>query len=135
MSVHNKLRGYRHMKALIVIAAAAALAPLSASAECPYPTAPKSIPDGSKATLDEMMATKKAVKDYDDATSTYLDCIKKEHDDAVVALGDLNSDKQKKAKDQLDKVEAEKHNAAVTQDQTVADHFNEQVRVYKAQKK
>ncbi len=120
------------MKALIAIAAVAALGPLSASAECPYPAAPKSIPDGAKATLDQMMETKKAVKEYDDATSTYLDCIKKDHDDAVANLGDVPSEKAKKAKDQLDKIEAEKHNAAVTADQTVADHFNEQVRIFKA---
>src|SRR5579871_4686598 len=101
------------MKVLIAIAAVAALGPLSASAECPYPAAPKAIPDGAKATLDEMMETKKAVKEYDDATSTYLDCIKKEHDDAVANLSDVPSEKAKKAKDQLDKIEAEKHNAAV----------------------
>ena len=120
------------MKVLIAMAAVAALASVSASAECPYPTAPKTMPDGSKATLDEMMAAKKAVKDYDDATTTYLDCLKKEHDDAVTALGDINSEKQKKAKADLDRIEADRHNAAVSQDQTVADHFNEQVRIYKA---
>jgi hypothetical protein len=120
------------MKALIAVAAVAAFLPLSAWAECPYPVAPKNMPDGAKASLDEMMTMKKAVKDYDDATTTYLDCIKKDHDDAVAAIPDVTNDKGKKAKADLDRVEAEKHNAAVTQDQTVADHFNEQVRVFKA---
>jgi hypothetical protein len=123
------------MKALIAIAAVAAvsaLAPVTGWADCPYPTAPKSMPDGNKASLDEMMAMKKTVKEYDDSTSTYLDCIKKEHDDAVAEVGDVTTDKGKKAKEKLDKVEAEKHNAAVTADQTVADKFNEQVRIYKA---
>lgn len=120
------------MKARIAIAALAALCPLSVFAECPYPTAPKAMPDGAKATLDEMMDTKKAVKEYDDATSTYLDCIKKEHDDAIAAIPDVTTDKGKKSKDQIDKMEAQKHNAAVSADQTVADHFNEQVRIFKA---
>jgi hypothetical protein len=35
-------------------------------------------------------------------------------------------------KTDLDRIEADRHNAAVTALQTVADKFNEQVRVYKA---
>jgi hypothetical protein len=120
------------MKALIAVAALVAFAPLSGWADCPYPTGPKAIPDGAKASMDDMLAMKKAVKDYDEATSTYLDCIKKQHDDAVSDLGDLNSDKQKKAKADLDRIESDKHNAAVTQLQGTADKFNEQVRIFKA---
>jgi hypothetical protein len=75
-----------------------------------------------------MMTVKKAIADYDAAIGVYLDCIKQEHDDAL-AKGEKLSDKQKA---ELDHMETTRHNAAVAQLQSVADHFNEQVRIYKA---
>ncbi|HEY1726424.1 MAG TPA: hypothetical protein VGF89_13440 [Steroidobacteraceae bacterium] len=116
-------------QSILAIAALAALSAAAAQADCPYPAAPAKIPDGNTATLDEMMAVKKQVTEYDSAIGSYLDCIKKEHDDAVAKGGDSLTDKQKL---ELDHIEAQKHNAAVTQLQGVADHFNEQVRLYKA---
>jgi hypothetical protein len=117
------------MKALMAIAIVATLAAAPSYADCPYPAGPKKIPDGSTATLDDMLATKKAVKDYDDATSVYLTCIQREHDEALNALGDKATDKQKA---DLSRIETDRHNAAVAALQGVADRFNEQVRAYKA---
>jgi hypothetical protein len=117
------------MKALVALAVIAGLCSTAAFADCPYPSGPKSIPDGNKATLDEMLDMKKAVKKYDDDTSTYLTCIQQEHDASVAALGDKVTAKQKA---DLDRVETDRHNAAVAQLQGVADKFNEQVRAYKA---
>jgi hypothetical protein len=117
------------MKALVAIAAIAGLCSAPAFADCPYPSGPKKVPDGNTASLDEMLSTKKAVKQYDDDTSSYLTCIQKEHDAAVAALGEKITDKQKA---DLDRMEADRHNAAVAQLQGIADKFNEQVRVYKA---
>jgi hypothetical protein len=121
------------MKALMALAAVATLAAAPIYADCPYPTGPKSIPDGSSASLDDMLAMKKAVKQYDDDTSAYLTCIQKEHDTKLSEASDKMSDKQKAdMKADLDRIEADRHNAALTALQTVADKFNEQVRVYKA---
>jgi hypothetical protein len=117
------------MKALVAIAAIAALCSTAAYADCPYPAGPKKVPDGNKASLDEMLDMKKAVKQYDDDTTSYLSCIQKEHDAAIAALGDKVTDKQKA---DLDRIETDRHNAAVAQLQGVADKFNEQVRIYKA---
>jgi Sec-independent protein translocase protein TatA len=117
------------MKALVAIAVIAGLSSTAAYADCPYPSGPKKIPDGGKATLDQMMDMKKAVKQYDDDTNAYLGCIQKEHDEALAALGDKATDKQKA---DLDRVETDRHNSAVAQLQSVADKFNEQVRAYKA---
>jgi len=117
------------MKALLAIAAVACLSATPVFADCPYPSGPKNMPNGNTASMDEMLATKKAVKDYDDATTAYLACIDKDHDAAVAKLGDKATDKQKA---DLDRIAADRHNAALSQLQTVADHFNEQVRVYKA---
>jgi hypothetical protein len=122
------------MKALVAfvlatgLSAAAALTP--ALADCPYPEAPKGMPDGKTASKDEMLAMRKSVQDFDAATNAYLNCIQKDHDDAMKGLTDSDADKKKKA--QLDHIEAEKQNAAQSQDQTLADKFNEQIRIFKA---
>jgi hypothetical protein len=117
------------MKAFIGAAALIALMAGPVRADCPYPAPPEKIPDGNTASLSEMMAVKKQVSDYDAAVSVYLDCIKKEHDDAVARGGDKMTDKQK---EDLEHMETSRHNAAVTKLQDIADRFNEQVRVYKA---
>jgi hypothetical protein len=117
------------MKFLIATAALAILTAGPVHADCPYPAPPDKIPDGNTASLDEMVTVKKAVAAYDSAISVYLDCIKQEHEDAVAKGGDKLSDKQKA---DLDHMETQRHNAAVAQLQSIADRFNEQVRIYKA---
>ena len=117
------------MKAFIAAAALTALMAGPVHADCPYPAPPEKIPDGNTASLSEMVTVKKQVSDYDAAISVYLDCIKKEHDDAVAKGGDKMTDKQK---EDLERMESSRHNAAVAKLQDIADRFNEQVRVYKA---
>jgi hypothetical protein len=117
------------MKAFIAAAAFTALMAGSVHADCPYPAPPEKIPDGNTASLSDMMAVKKQVSEYDAAIGVYLDCIKKEHDDAVARGGDKMTDKQK---EDLEHMESSRHNAAVAKLQDVADRFNEQVRAYKA---
>lgn len=120
------------MKPIHVASALAALAALAVSpvfADCTAPTPPSEIPDGSKATLQEMLATKKQVDAFNSATNAYLDCLKSEHEAALAADGPNPSDDQKA---KLDKIETEKHNAAVDRLQSVADRFNEQIRAFKA---
>jgi hypothetical protein len=117
------------MKAFIAAAAFTALMAGSVHADCPYPAPPEKIPDGNTASLSDMIAVKKQVNEYDAAIGVYLDCIKKEHDDAVARGGDKMTDKQK---EDLEHMETSRHNAAVAKLQDVADRFNEQVRAYKA---
>jgi hypothetical protein len=115
------------MKALLPIAFAAATA--AAYADCPYPQAPTKIPDGATATLEEMVAGQKAVGAYQKAINDYTACIDKELDDTIAKAGDKLKPEQKA---DMQRVEAQKHNAAVDQLQAIADRFNEQVKVYKA---
>ena len=115
------------MKALLAIALATATA--AAYADCPYPQAPTKIPDGATATLDEMVAGQKAVGAYQKAINDYTACIDKELDDTIAKAGDKLKPEQKA---DMQRVEAQKHNAAVDQLQAIADRFNEQVKVYKA---
>ena len=115
------------MKALLPIAFAAATA--AAYADCPYPQAPTKIPDGATATLEDMVAGQKAVGAYQKAINDYTACIDKELDDTIAKAGDKLKPEQKA---DMQRVEAQKHNAAVDQLQAIADRFNEQVKVYKA---
>jgi len=117
------------MKAFIGAAALIALMAGPVRADCPYPAPPDKIPDGNTASLAEMMAVKKQVSDYDAAIGVYLDCIKKDTDDAIARGGDKMSDKQK---EDLEHMESSRRNAAVAKLQDIADRFNEQVRAYKA---
>jgi len=124
------------MKVLIAIATIAVLPAGTAYADCSYPTPPDHIPDGNTATLQEMVEAQKAVKDYDKAINVYVACIQLERNDAITKVaakpGEKPTSEQKKAMEDLEHVEVQKHNAAIDQLQSVADRFNEQVKIYKA---
>ena len=123
------------MKVSLAIMAAAVLSAGTAYADCSYPPPPDHIPDGNTATLQEMVEAQKAVKEYDKAINAYVACIQLERNDAVGKLakpGEKPTPEQKKAMDDMERVEIQKHNAAIDQLQSVADRFNEQVKVYKA---
>lgn len=117
------------MKSILAMALGAALLSGTAYADCTYPPAPTKMPDGASATLEEMVAGQKSVKDYDKAIKEYVDCIDKELEEKISKGGDKLKPEQKS---DMQKVEAQKHNAAIDQLQSVADRFNEQVKVYKA---
>jgi DNA uptake protein ComE-like DNA-binding protein len=112
-----------------VVVAMALIAAGPAFADCPYPPAPSKLPDGATATMPEMLEGQKTVKEYEKAINEYTTCIDKELDDAVAKAGDQLKPERKT---EMQRMEAQKHNAAVDQLQTVADRFNEQVKVFKA---
>ena len=116
------------MKALFAITALAALAG-PVYADCTYPPPPAKLPDGNSATMEEMLDGKKAVTQYNKDINAYVACIKLEHETAVTNAGDKLTPQQKA---DMEKMEVQKNNAAVDQLQTIADRFNEQVRLYKA---
>ena len=116
------------MKMLRVLAAAAVLSAGTAYADCSYPTPPDKLPDGASATLQDMLAGQKAVGEYNKAVTDYVACIDKELDEAIKNGGDKLKPEQKA---DMQRVEAQKHNAAIDQLQSVADRFNEQVKVFK----
>jgi hypothetical protein len=113
--------------ALVLLTAALTVRP--AHADCSYPTPPEKLPDGNTATMEEMVSAQKAVKEYDKAINAYMACIKLEFDSAIASGGDKLTDQQKA---DMERVEVQKHNAAYDQLQSVADRFNEQVRVFKS---
>jgi len=117
------------MKVFLALAVTAAITAVPAYADCPYPPAPDKLPDGATATLEQMVAGQKTVQAYQKAINDYNACIDKALDDALAKGGDQLKPEQKA---EMQKLEAQKHNAAVDQLQGVADRFNEQVKIFKA---
>ena len=115
------------MNALFAITAVAALVG-PVYADCSYPPPPAKLPDGNTATMEEMLEAKKAVTQYNKDINAYVACIKLEHETAVTNAGDKITPEQKA---EMEKMAVQKNNAAVDQLQSVADRFNEQVRIYK----
>jgi hypothetical protein len=101
---------------------------LQANAACDYPVAPGKFPDGSQATLDEMKAAKAQVVKYNADMETYLKCIRDEYDAKVAAQTTATPDQ----KEEMEKMQNQKHNAAVDEVTEVTNRFNEQLRAYKA---
>ena len=119
------------MKAFLAMAFTAALTagPVYADCHSLLPQDAPKIPDGATATLEQMVAGQKEVNAYQKAINDYTACIDKELDDQLAKGGDKLKPEQKA---EMQKVEAQKHNAAVDQLQAIADRFNEQVKVFKA---
>ncbi|MFZ0498453.1 MAG: hypothetical protein WAU49_13845 [Steroidobacteraceae bacterium] len=121
------------MKPFLATAAlAAALLAPAAYADCTYPQAPTNLPDGSTATLKEMIAGMQQVSTYNKAMEGYLACIKLERDSRVAQAGATLTKKQK---EELEAIEIQKNNAAVDQLHAVADQFNAQVKIFKSKDK
>src|SRR4051812_6535480 len=106
----------------IKLAAALGFAAFSsqAHAECTYPKAPASIPDGAKASEPEMVAAMNAFKAYNDEVTAFGKCL----DDEASAGGAQSM--------ALKTMKAKKIAAAQDELQSKAKAFNEQVRAFKA---
>ncbi|MBB6093582.1 putative nucleic acid-binding Zn-ribbon protein [Povalibacter uvarum] len=107
------------------LAAALALASLSLSAhaDCSYPKAPASIPNGATATEAEMVGAMNAFKAYDAEVKAFGSCLDDETKAKAAGSAQLM---------QLKTMQSKKLNAAVEELQSKAKEFNEQVRVFKA---
>jgi len=107
----------------------------TASAACVYPQAPKSLPNGSKATKDEMLAAQGEVKAYSkDVQEVYLPCLDKEKAEQVASLDNMDPDyTQKKAA--IEAMHAKKHNAALDELTAVADRWGQELKAYGAAQK
>lgn len=117
------------MKSILAVAGLAAFALSPAYADCAYPHAPTHIPDGSVATMAQMLSAQKAVQNYNDKMNTYLACIKQQQDKAIAQAATKLTKKQIT---EMETIEVQKNNAAVTQLQNVANEFNTQVKVFQA---
>ena len=111
--------------ALIALAAAGA-----AQATCIYPRAPDNLPDGSRATYEEMVAGQKAVQQFNEDINAYNSCL-----DLEMANQEKSGTFDENRLTELRAIQAKKNNAAVDEVQAVADRFNEQLRIFKTRDK
>ncbi len=96
---------------------------LSAQADCTYPKAPASIPDGKTASEAEMVSAMTAFKAYDAEVKAFGACLDEETKQKAAGTAQLM---------QIKTMQSKKLNAAVEELQSKAKEFNEQVRVFKA---
>ncbi|MGH8219841.1 MAG: hypothetical protein ACREUT_14950 [Steroidobacteraceae bacterium] len=104
------------VKICAAFAAAAIVTSLPSFADCTLPPPPSKIPNGSTASEQEMLAAMNTLKEYNGDVSVYLKCLDYEV-------------KQNRMASSLRDV---KNNSAVTELQSIADKFNQQVRAFKA---
>ena len=103
-----------------------------ASADCVYPQAPQALPNGAKATKDEMIAAQGQVKEYSAAVQEkYLPCLEKEKVDYIAALDNMDPEYTAK-KTAIEDVHAKKHNAALDELQAVAARWSDELKAFKA---
>jgi hypothetical protein len=107
----------------LTAAFAFAVASFSAHADCTYPKAPSTIPNGATASEQEMVAAMNAFKAYNEEVNQFGSCLDEETKSKAAGTAQLM---------QLKTMQAKKHNAAVEELQSKAKEFNEQVRVYKS---
>ena len=107
----------------------------TANAACVYPQAPKALPNGSKATKEEMLAAQTEVKTYSkDVQEVYLPCLDTEKDEQTAALDSMDPDYTAK-KAAIEAMHAKKHNAALDELTAVADSWGQELKAYSAAQK
>lgn len=115
------------LKTIIVLAIIQAS---PANAECNYP-AKVQIPNGIINTTEEFTAGYKLVKVWIEKMEDYLDCIDKETT-ASITLLKINKEHTKEVEQRIIELQDKKFNAAVEDQQRIAQQLNQQVRAYKA---
>ncbi|MEZ5498728.1 MAG: hypothetical protein R3E77_04760 [Steroidobacteraceae bacterium] len=120
------------MRLLLATTVTLSLSLGAAHAACTYPAAPESIPDGSTATMEDMLAAQKQVKQFDADITAYQNCLTLEQQATLAEKGEELTPEQKQ---ELENMLIKKQNAAVDDAQAVAARFNEQVRVFKEHSK
>jgi uncharacterized protein YfkK (UPF0435 family) len=98
-----------------------------AQAACIYPRAPDRLPDGATASFEEMAAAQKVVRQFNEDINAYNSCLDLE----MVSLEKSGAYDENRLTE-LRAMQAKKNNAAVDEVQSLADRFNEQLRIFKA---
>ncbi|MFT3907713.1 MAG: hypothetical protein QM718_15555 [Steroidobacteraceae bacterium] len=117
------------MKAVVTLSMLAFVAAGPTFAACEAPNQSIKVPSGASASRDEMLATQRAIKEYDAAVKTYSACLKSEQDAAIAAGGDkITADEKSK----IEAKYAERQNAEVDKVTAVAAAFNVELKAFKA---
>lgn len=99
----------------------------TAQADCAYPKAPSSIPNGTAASEAEMTAAAATFKQYNSDVTAYLACLQDET--AAKSAGASASQAL-----QIKSMQSKKHNSAVEELESNVAKFNAQLRAFKSRK-
>ncbi|GAB3111389.1 hypothetical protein [Pseudomaricurvus hydrocarbonicus] len=99
-------------------------------ADCSSPTAP-TIPDGKTASMDEMLASKKAIGDFQAANTEYLGCMDKKMAAVKATTAEGSAEDMAKAQAQMGKL-TDDYNKSVDTEKALAEQFNSAIREFKA---
>ncbi len=102
-----------------------------AAADCEAPVQP-TMPDGAKATMEEMLAGQQAVKAFQTENMQYMQCLEALY---TAAEGKAKAAKDKSVRDAAEaqyRESIEAYNTAVSVEEEVAGAFNIALRAYKA---
>jgi hypothetical protein len=117
------------MKALLPLSIVATLAAAPAFAECVAPLNDVRIPNGNKATMDEIIAANYAIQENTTEVEAYTQCLKAEQEAKIAAIGPDITDEQKS------KIASEyinRQNAEGEELQSLADRYDAAVRSFRA---
>lgn len=103
---------------------------LPAFAACEYPSK-VNIPNGATSTTEEFMAGYQAVRKWVDDMNMYLECIDQDTI-SMISMLKINQQHTPEAEATIVEHQDKKYNAAVEDQQKVAELLNIQVRAYKA---
>jgi hypothetical protein len=92
---------------------------------CDYPERP-SIPDGSAASKDELIAAKDSIQDFMAKVDEYLNCIEGDEKAAVEEMDSPSEDVLQRREEMLNK----KFDAANEEKALLGEQFNQQIRAY-----
>ncbi len=99
---------------------------VSIAADCTAPTAPQ-VAEGKSSSLEQMLASQKAVKEFQAANLAYMGCL----EPLLTAAEEAVTAGTEGAAETYQKIQ-ETYNAAVSKEEEVAGSFNTEIRNYKA---
>ena len=117
------------MVSFAVTAAAQQSASGEVSEKCTYPQQP-SIPNGTKADMDEMLAAQSAVKKYQASAQEFRTCI-----DGIMAEWDNLSESDQAMNEEKKSVAINFYNRSVADEEEVANMFNRAREAFMAKRK
>jgi len=115
------------LAALLALAALAGAPPSFAACTAPPPFG--KMPDGTRATREEMMAANALVKQYVTDLNTYITCVDQE---APLAQDPAQlNEAQKKEQVARESIRVQRHNAAVADQEAMRDKWHDVLEAYK----
>ncbi|MBM68948.1 MAG: hypothetical protein CME43_05675 [Haliea sp.] len=107
-----------------------ALGSSMAMAECVQPESP-TLPDGSSATMDDMIAGQQAVKAFQAANLEYMGCLETQFTAAKKTIEEGKASDAEALKAAYEK-DVEAYNEAVSAEEALAGQFNTEIREFRA---